>query len=92
MSESTVGVLILVACATATALVMHRRETRYFRACVWAALAADVLFQIVAYLYVGYLDPFFLVALIFGFFAAFLVAVAVGIPFHIARKRVEPAN
>ena len=52
---------------------------KYLLAAVVSATVSTILFQIAGYFVVGYLDPLFLIALIVGWVAAFLVGLVVGL-------------
>jgi presenilin-like A22 family membrane protease len=45
-----------------------------------------VVTQIASYIELGYLDPFWLIASLTGFFMASIVALIVGLPFRIKRS------
>lgn len=78
MSEATVGWLVLSSTAVASALGWHLLLRSFLLATVLATATAVVLFQVAAYLYAGYLDPFFLVAVITSSVICLLITVTVG--------------
>lgn len=78
MSEATVGWLVLSSIAVASALGWHLLPRSFLLATVLATATAVVLFQVAAYLYAGYLDPFFLVAVITSSVICLLITVTVG--------------
>jgi hypothetical protein len=49
---------------------------------ILAAFDSTILFQIVGYFVLGYLDPFVLIALVIGWFVAFIVSLIVGLVFR----------
>src|SRR2546426_71880 len=65
------------------AAVTHRFVRTFLGACVISALASSLLHEIVVQ---GYLNEMFAVRLIAGGFYAFLVSVAVGVPFVVYRQ------
>jgi uncharacterized membrane protein YccC len=73
--------------AAASSLGWHFLVKRYGRAVIGAALTAVVLFRVVSYLVLGYLDPYFLVATVTSTIPAFAIAAVVGLPFRILRAR-----
>ena len=46
-----------------------------------SAFISTILFQVVGYLVVGYLDPFFLIALIGGWIISFIISLIIGFLF-----------
>jgi hypothetical protein len=56
-------------------------------ACLTAALTANILFQILDFATSGHLNKFFLVAFFMGMFYSLGIALIVGIPFWLYRKR-----
>lgn len=90
MSEGTQGVLILIAIAAVIGLIAHARVHRFWPATIAAGLLSSVIFQAVAFVRDGRLDPFFLVALIFGTIYTIGIAALVGVPFYISRRK-KPA-
>jgi hypothetical protein len=87
MSEGTIGILVLVGISVSAGLVFHSFIRHYIVATCCAALVADVGFQVAAYLHLGHLDPFFIVALVIGGGYAFAIAAVTGIPFVFIRKK-----
>lgn len=78
MSEATVGWLVLSSIAVASALGWHLLLRSFLLATVLATATAVILFQVAAYLYAGYLDPFFLVAVITSSVICLLITITVG--------------
>ena len=89
MSESQAGIFILVGVTLPTALFCHWRIKKYLLASLAAAVSSTILFQIINFLHLGYLDPFFLIATFFGGGIAWGVALIIGIPFLIKRRAKE---
>ena len=86
MSESTLGILVLLVTSVGCSTVFHFLIHSFIKACVTSAFVASILFQILGYFYVGHLDPFFIIALIVGAAVAFAIAAGVGYPFLLARR------
>lgn len=62
---------------------------KYLLAAVISATLSTVVFQVIGYLIMGYLDPFFLIALILGWIVAFIVGLLVGLPFLIKQRKTD---
>jgi Kef-type K+ transport system membrane component KefB len=86
MSEGTSGLLILAGIAMSSAVLWHWLVPRYIAAVVGATITAAAAFQYVAYLHLGYFDPFFLVAIITSSVMAAVIALLVGLPFRAVRR------
>jgi hypothetical protein len=54
---------------------------------MWSAVTASVVYQAIGVLILGYLDKWFLPALLLGAASSFLVAMVADVPFLIYRKR-----
>lgn len=87
MSESTEGILVLLSASTVVSLFFHTIFRSFAVACVVSAAIASVVFQVLAYFHAGYLDPFFVIALVVGGAVAYLVALVVGLPFLAYRRK-----
>lgn len=87
MSDGTTGLLILVAISIGSAAAWHSKLEAYLFATVCAAATSVALFQIIAYLHAGYLDPFFFIALVTSSLLSLAISLVVGIPFHQRRQR-----
>ncbi len=67
-------------------LVAHIIIKRYILAIVIAIVIAPVLFQVFAYWHAGYLDPFFVIALVVSQILTGVISAIVGLPFYFSRK------
>jgi NhaP-type Na+/H+ and K+/H+ antiporter len=86
--------LVFLALSLASAVLLwHRYVPRYSSASFGAAVTSTAVFQLLAFLDLGYLDPFVIIAVITSFTAAFVVALLVGLPIRGRRKqRQEPPD
>ena len=88
MSEGEVGLLILLTLAAVSAMAWHWVLLRSFSAATFlATVTAVVLFQVAAYFQLGYLDPFFMIAVATSSVVCFVVALLVGWVFSALRGR-----
>jgi hypothetical protein len=78
MSESAVGLSILAGLVLVSSVVSHRFIPNLFLASGFAAAAAAIAFQVVAYWHAGFLDPFFPIALAISFVCAFVSSLLIG--------------
>ena len=87
MSEGTVGLLALFTVALLSAAGWHLALRSFPAATLLATATAVVLFQVVAYAHLGYLDPFFMVAVATSSVVCLVVALLVGWLFLVIRRR-----
>ncbi|MBI3815361.1 MAG: hypothetical protein HY279_12980 [Nitrospinae bacterium] len=87
MSESTQGIVVLIFTSVVVSFFVHALVRSFVAACFISAAIALVVFQFFAYLHIGYLDPFFVIALFTGGVAAYIVALFVGLPFLLYRRK-----
>jgi hypothetical protein len=86
MDEGTVGLIVFFTIAVISALMWHWLVPIYVLATVGATVTTVIAFQVAAYLHLGYLDPFFLIALVTSSVMGAGVALHVGLPFRPRRK------
>ncbi len=79
--------LIFITVALAVAGLFHALIREYIIASILSAIVATVLLQVIVYIQLGYLDPFFLIGIICGGVYYFAAALIVGIPFWFYRRR-----
>jgi hypothetical protein len=87
MNEGTIGIILLLGISATVAAGIHLFYPRFVLACLFSAVAATVLFQAVCYLQLGYIDPFFPVAVAVGGSISFIVALGVGALFRLFRNK-----
>jgi hypothetical protein len=83
------GVMVLIALAIVSAALWHRYTSRFAEATLGATLTTVGVFHFIAFLYSGYLDKFFLIALFTSTLVALLLSIVVGLPIRARRKRGE---
>ena len=80
------GLIVLGLTGLAVSALMHTLIRRFFVACLASTVIATLLFQVFAYLKLGYLDPFFLVALITSGISSLVISAIVGLAFALYRR------
>jgi hypothetical protein len=88
VNESTVGIAVFGVLSAAVAVVCHRRLSSFALAVFVSGPVAALLFQVIAAVYIGYVDPFFLIALITSTLLAWVVSCVVGIALRIGGRRM----
>jgi len=89
MNAGAIGFLVLLSLSVLAALIFHWRISDYMRASCGAALVTTIAFQVIGFVYLGRLDAFFLVALVTGGVLGLTVALIVGLPFLITRRKAK---
>ena len=82
----TVTIILFLLSAVLIASGCHAFIKRYFLASFVAATGVVAGIQIASYIELGYLDPFWLISSVTGFFMASILALIVGLPFMMKRK------
>ncbi len=83
------SIIIFLTIAIVTSLVCHFLIKSKVAASFISAIIAAIAFQILNYFIVGYLDPFFIVAIIITGLIGFLVSFLIGLAFSYRRKEVK---
>lgn len=87
MSAPVIGIFVFLGLALLAGVVWHSVVSKYYAASLLAGTTAAILFQVVDYLHIGYLDPFFPIALVSTSGLGFLISLLVGLPFRSRRNR-----
>ena len=85
MSETTLGIIILVAITLVVSTLFYALTHSYLLPSIVAAIISSVLFNIYISWSNGYVDPFIAISLITGSIWAWLVSLLVAIPFKYLR-------
>jgi hypothetical protein len=85
------GMFVFLGISILSAAVWHRFVPKFRLAIFGATASSVILFQVGAYIDLGHLDPFFLVALVTSSFVAAIVAILIGLPIR-ARRNKEAKN
>ncbi len=86
MSEGTVGLVVFAAIAILSAILWHRFIRIFALATTGATVTAVVAFQYAAYLHLGYMDKFWIIAVITTSVMALVLSIVIGLPFQKYRK------
>jgi len=87
ISEDILGILVFTITAMVCAVAWHSLCKKYFLAVAGATLTTTVGFQLINYLFLGYLDPFFLIAMSISAPIAFIISGLTGMPFRAKRSK-----
>jgi len=82
--KSILPIAVFISVAIVISVLSHKYLNKkhygsFAVACLIAGVSTSVVFQILGYFVLGYLDPFFIIAFVVGAFLAAGIAVPVGI-------------
>ena len=92
MSENIISIILLVTVCIGVSIFTHMRIRNFLLALIVAGLGGAVLFLLINTIVVGYLDPFFIIALERIIPISFLVAFLVGSVFYFRRGNSNTEN
>jgi hypothetical protein len=84
MNNKLIGLITFILISVTISILFHRKIRRPIKGTCYSAFTAAILFQLIA----GP-DPFLHIAFIRTFGIAFVIALLVGIPFGLSRRKVE---
>ncbi len=86
MNQTFIAIITFCLISIGISYLFHKKVKKYIFACLFAAIISSLIYQLIGFLVLGYLDPFFLIAFIGGAAIAFVIAMLTGIPFVCKRK------
>ncbi len=89
MENEYIGIIVFAILSLISALSFHYKLRKFFLSSILAAFSASLLFQIIGFFVLGYLDPFFLIAFVSTLLISFFVSMLVGMPFLYYRKKAN---
>jgi len=92
MNEGQLGLYIFSFICIASAMTSHWRIQSYWLATIVSTVVSAILFQVIAYIDLGYLDPFFIMAMITSSAAAFTISAFIGAFFTKHRHKRKEAQ
>jgi hypothetical protein len=78
MNEGDAGLVIFGIITITSAAIWHSFVTDYILAVLGATVSSVIVFQVVAFIYAGFLDPFFIIAMITTGIVSFIIALVIG--------------
>ena len=92
MEKEQISIIVFIMMTLVIALSFHYKIERFLVSSLLAALVASILFQIVGFFVLGYLDPFFLIAFASTLALSFIISILVGLPFVYFRNKAKKMN
>jgi phage shock protein C len=90
MHKQYIGIIVFSLLNVATALSFHYKIKLFFLSSILSAILASLLYQIIGFFVLGYLDPFFSKAFVNTLPISIFIALLVGIPFVYYRRKTKP--
>ena len=87
MTEGVFGIVVLCSVAAISAIGWHLLVRSFLLAIVLSTASAVIVFQALAYIHMGYLDPFFPIAVITSSALCLFVSVVVGLVVRSCHKK-----
>ena len=88
MNDNIQSIFVLTSIVFVSAIAWHLFVEKYFLSVAGATLTTAIAFQLANYYYIGYLDPFFIIAILASGCVAFVGSAIIGLPFKIVRDRL----
>jgi uncharacterized membrane protein len=79
--------LIFVLLSVAVSGLAHKFIKSFLLAVTTSTIFVTIAYQAMGYVLLGYLDPFFVIAMVFSALCAALIAAVVGLPFAYGRRK-----
>ena len=87
IDQGSIGIIILCGISILTAIGFHYKLKKPIVATLLSSFFASIAFQVMAYMHLGYLDPFFIIAFCFSLGITFLNSLLVGVSFIRYRRK-----
>ena len=86
MQQTAASASVFLLIATASALAWHMAVKVYGSALIGAAVTTVIAFQVVDYIVLGALAPYFYVTMVTSAIPALFIAAVIGLPFILFRR------
>lgn len=87
MDDQILAFVVFSATSLIVGIACHYYIRTYFLAAVVATVFIVIAIQVISYLQIGYLDPFYKISMATSGAMAFLVVLIIGLPFLRSRKK-----
>ena len=89
MEKKYISLIVFVVLSLVISYIFHKRVKNFLLACILIAVSSSILYQVIGIFVLGYLDPFFYIALAGSAVIAFGIAVVAGLPFAYLRFKED---
>lgn len=87
MEKEQISIIVFLILTLGTAILFHYKNKKVLVSSLLTAIVVSILFQIIEYFILGYLDPFFLIAFASTLAISFIISLFVGLPFVYFRNK-----
>ena len=87
MDDQLLAFIVFAVTSLVIGVACHYLIRTYFLASVVATVLIVIVIQVLSYLQLGYLDPFYKIAMVTSGAMAFVVVLIIGLPFTRSRKK-----
>jgi len=92
MEKQFTSIIVFGLLSIFSALCFHSKFRNLLMSSILSALTASILFQVIGFFVLGYLDPFFGIAFLNTLIISFIISILVGVPFAYRRKKAKTNN
>lgn len=89
MEKQFISIIVFGSLSIVTALCFHYRLRNLLLSSILSAFTVSIIFQVIGFYVLGYLDPFFIIAFVNTLIISFIISVLVGLPFVYLRKKAR---
>jgi hypothetical protein len=86
MDNSIIALIIFCFLSGVIGYLFHRKTSKFLLACLFSSITSSIIFQLIGFFVLGYMDPFIVVALIAGILVSFIVSAIIGFIIILLRK------
>lgn len=87
MNEGTAGIFVLIIISIIVSIATHAKIKKFFHAIIISVIIGCIVFQVAAYIHVGYLEPFLIIAVITSSLIVAIISALVGLSFLYFRNK-----
>jgi hypothetical protein len=89
MEKQSISIIVFGLLSITAALCFNYRLKNLLLSATLSAILVSILFQVIGFLVLGYLDPFFFIAFVNTLIISFIISILVGVPFVFLRKKAK---
>ena len=78
MTDGLIGIILLLIIASGFGYIFHRKIKDYRKANIISAITSGIVLHMLNYIWLGYVDPFFIISLVVAVIISFLISGFIG--------------
>jgi membrane protein DedA with SNARE-associated domain len=87
MDEGTTGIFVLIIISLIVSITAHAKIKKFLLALIVSVVISCISFQVAVYIHSGYLDPFFIIAVLTSSLIIGIISTLVGLSFIYFRNK-----